>query len=200
VRRTADEAAATRRRILEAARRLFTETGFVDTPLDAIASAAGVTRGALYHHFRDKREIHATLFTELQAEIDAVGRAAAAAAMGRGLRDAFLAGTRAILEVAQRPDLYRIVVVDGPGVLGPEAWHAAGSKLGLPMTRLVVETFMATGQIERAPVEPLAILLLGALNGAAFALARNEPGIDIDSAIAGLARLVDGLAPRAPSS
>jgi hypothetical protein len=59
---------------------------------------------------------------------------------------------------------------------------------------------MATGQIERAPVEPLAILLLGALNGAAFALARSEPGIDIDSAIAGLARLVDGLAPRTPTS
>jgi AcrR family transcriptional regulator len=196
VRRTAQEAEQTRSSLLRAGRQLFTEKGFKNTTLEEVAASAGVTTGAVYHHFKDKRELFATIFVELERELDTLGRAAAAAADPASPRDAFLEGCRFYLEYAQRPDFHRIVMIDGPAVLGPEGWHAADSELGLPTLHGAVRALMAVGAIERRPSRPLAVLLIGALNEAGFAIARGEEGVDLDAVLDGFARLVDGLKPR----
>ena len=198
-RHTAQEAAETRGTILREARKLFTQKGFSDATLEELAARCGVTKGALYHHFRDKRELFATVFAELELELDAAGKAAAAAAASPP-RHAFLAGCRAILEFGQRPDFVRIVMIDGPAALGPDGWHAADSRLGLPTVEISVKVLMAVGVIEHQPPRPLAVLLFGALNEACFALARGEPGVDVDSALHAFTRILDGLAPARPES
>ena len=151
VRRTAQEAAETRATLLLAGRSVFTEKGFIDTTLEEVGARAGVTTGAVYHHFRDKRELFATVFRDLERELDAVGRAAARSSAGRP-RDAFLAGCRAYLEFAQRPDFQRVVLVDGPAVLGPAGWHSADSELGLPTLEAAVRALIAVGEIAPQPV------------------------------------------------
>jgi AcrR family transcriptional regulator len=196
VRRTAEEAAGTRAALLTAARQLFSEKGFIDARLEEVGARAGVTTGAVYHHFRDKRELFATLFLELERELDATARAAAVAALG-GPREAFLAGCRAYLEFAQRPDFQRIVLLDGPAVLGPAGWHAADSELGLPTLEAAVKGLIGIGLIAPQPPRPLAVLLFGALNEAGFALARGERELDIESVLASIGRLIDGLGARA---
>lgn len=194
-RRTAQEAARTRRSILRAAARLFAEKGFSGTSLDEIARRARVTKGALYHHFADKRAIFAEAFGTLERELEAASRAGAMAA-GTRPRAAFLAGCRTYLEFARRADFHRIVLVDGPSVLGPEAWHALDTKLGLPTIEAAVKGLMAGGLIERRPIKPMAVLLFGALNEAGFALARGEPGFDEEAALGAFGRILDALAPK----
>jgi AcrR family transcriptional regulator len=159
-----------------------------------VAARAGVTKGALHHHFRDKHELFAIVFTELELEVDAAGRAAARAAAGEP-REAFLAGCRAFLEFARRPDFHRIVLVEGPGALGPAAWHAADTQLGLPTIDAAVKALMAVGLIAPQPPRPLALLLFGALNEAGFALARGEPDLDVEAVLAAVGRILDGLRP-----
>jgi AcrR family transcriptional regulator len=200
VRRTAREAEETHADLVRAARALFTEKGFQNATLEEVAARAGVTRGAVYHHFADKRELFAAVFVELEREVDAAGKAAAGAAAASSPREAFLAGCRAYLGFAQRPDFHRIVLVDGPAALGPAGWHAADSHLGLPTLDAAVKALMAVGVIEPQPPRPLALLLFGALNEAGFALARGEPDVDVESALSALGRILDGLAPRRPDA
>ena len=197
VRRTAEDAAETRAGLLLAARSLFSEKGFIDATLEEVGARAGVTTGAVYHHFRDKRELFATVFRELEQELDATARAAAVAA-AKEPREAFLAGCRAYLEFAGRDDFHRIVLVDGPAVLGPSGWHAADSQLGLPTLEAAVKALIAVRLIPVQPPRPLAVLLFGALNEAGFALARGDPGLDLASTLAAVGSLVDGLAALGP--
>jgi AcrR family transcriptional regulator len=192
-RRTAQEAARTRASILRTATRLFGEKGFADTSLDEIATRSRVTKGAVYHHFADKRAIFVEVFGALERELDAASRATAMALADQP-RAAFLAGCRVFLEFAKRSDYHRIMVVDGPSVLGPDGWHAIDTTLGLPTLEGAVEGLMAVGLIEHQPSKPLAILLFGALNEAGFALARGEPGFEEEAALAALGRILDGLA------
>jgi 23S rRNA (cytidine1920-2'-O)/16S rRNA (cytidine1409-2'-O)-methyltransferase len=196
-RRTASEAAETRETILREARRLFTDKGFADATLDEVATRSAVTKGAVYHHFADKHDLFAAVYAQLEGELDATARAAALAAVAKSAdpREAFLAGCRAYLHFARRPDFTRIGLVDGPSVMGA-GLHALDSALGLPTILATVQGFMAIGRIERRPVKPIALMLFGALNEAAFALARREPDFDEDLALDAIARLLDGLAPR----
>ncbi|HVH06150.1 MAG TPA: TetR family transcriptional regulator, partial [Myxococcota bacterium] len=178
------------------ARDLFAEKGFADTALDDVAGRARVTKGAVYHHFSDKHRLFAEVFTELERELDAAARAAAMAAASEP-RTAFLAGCRAFLEFARRPDYLRIGLTDAPSVLGGEG-RAIDNQLGMPTVEGAVKALIAVGRIEPRPSKPLALLLLGALNEAGFALGRGEPGFDIELALDAIGRLLDGLAPREP--
>jgi AcrR family transcriptional regulator len=181
---------------VKAARKLFADKGFADTPLEEVASRARVTKGALYHHFRDKRALFASVFDDLERELDAAGRRAALEAGLHDPRRAFLAGCRAVLEFGQRPDFHRVAMVDGPAALGLERVHATDATRGMALMVASVKGLIAAGVIERRPVRPLAVQLFGAVNETAFALVRGEPGVDIDSALDSLGRLIDGLAPR----
>jgi AcrR family transcriptional regulator len=173
-RRTADEASRTRRDIVRAAHDLFCARGFAATSTTAVVEAAGVTRGALYHHFADKAALFEEVFTQLEHELnDTVGRAARSEATAL---DGFAAGCRALLDFMVRPDYHQIAVVDAPAVLGPETWHAIDAGIGLASVELGLRALDQEGRLRVPPTTALAVAVFGALTEAGIVLSRGGPG------------------------
>lgn len=188
-RRTAEAAAQTRADIIRAARTLFAEKGFSTTTTAEVATRAGVTIGALFHHFKGKGDLFGAVFDELDADMDAHARERART-MG-GLTG-FLEGFRAFLEFAQDKEYHRIVLVESPVVLNARFQQSRDMLRGLRTITDGVEALISSGEIALQPARPLAILLLGAMNESAFALARGEAGITIDGCVHAMERLLKG--------
>lgn len=194
VKRTKKQAAETRMALLEAARQCFTARGFKGTSVDAIAAAAGTTKGALFHHFTSKEDIFLEVWTGLQVEMDAAARDAAIA--GRSKTDpyaAFLAGCRVYLEWATRPDYQTIVLIDGPSVLGMTRWHELDFQLGMDNMMRGAEYLSRQGLIAPERVRPAAVLLQAALNGAGFALSSQYRDVTADALFETFEGLLRGL-------
>ena len=172
VRRSAADAEQTRRAILAAARASFAEHGFAAASTTTIAGAAGVTRGALYHHFAGKTDLFRAVFVEIEHELNDTVTAAALAET-KSL-DAFVAGCAAWLDFAVRPDYQRIAVVDAPAVLGAAEWHAIDAGIGLASMEAGLAALAADGLLPRPPTRALAVLLFGALTDAGLALAGDD--------------------------
>lgn len=165
----ADRRAATQAAILKAARKLFGERGFAATTMDDIASGAQVAKGAVYHHFRTKEDVFEAVFEEvsrdLVAEIDKVARAE------KDVLVSMAAGTQHYLAACAKGPTGRIILRDGPAVLGWERWREIDARhFGGKIPR-ALEAAMTRGLIACQPVEPLARLLLGAMTEAAVACA-----------------------------
>src|SRR6266545_4208268 len=121
---------ATRERLVRAARGLFAERGYAAVGTEEIVQAAGVTRGALYHQFRDKAELFAAVAETVEAEVSeriATGSLAAASDPVGALR----AGAQMFLEVCAEPEVERILLLDAPAVLGWAAWRDLTGRYGL---------------------------------------------------------------------
>jgi AcrR family transcriptional regulator len=164
----ADRAARTRGALVAAARELFAEQGFAATSRDAIAARAGVTRGALYHHFDSKTALAAAVVAALQTEL--VARVVSAARDGVDVRDQLHRGCRAYMDACADPTVARIVV-EAPAVLGVSACRALDAEACLP---LLEDAFArARDESMEVPGDPdvAAILLLGFLNEAASIVA-----------------------------
>ena len=187
-RRQSERSAATRRALLDAARALFGQGGYVATGREEIVARAGVTRGALYHHFRDKEGLFRAVFEELEAEIGE--RVLAAAATGADAFQQLRLGSQAFLDAALDPAVRRIVLLDAPAVLGWEAWRKVDAEHGLGMVAEGLEHAMDAGFIRRRPVQPLAHLLLASLNEAAMMVAAAD---DAESARASVGETVEYL-------
>lgn len=191
----AERAAATRRRLLDAARHLFTEKGFAATSTEELVRAAGVTRGALYHHFRDKADLFAAVFEEVEEGVTRDAMAAANAAGPPGTWDHLLAGAGAFLDACLEPTVHRVVLLDAPTALGWERWRELEARYGLGLVRRALAVSMGAGMIPRGPIEPLAHMLLGALNELALAMARaGDPDTARREAGESLERMLRGLA------
>jgi AcrR family transcriptional regulator len=164
----ADRSAQTRTALVRAARELFAEKGFAATSRDEIAARAGVTRGALYHHFDSKTAVAAAVVAELEAEL--VERVVSAARDGDGVREQLHRGCRAYMDACADPTVARILV-DAPAVLGVAACRALDAEACLP---LLQEAFArAEDEGLEVPGDPgvAAALLLGFLNEAAGLIA-----------------------------
>jgi AcrR family transcriptional regulator len=168
----AERSRATKAALLAAARQLFAERGFAATGRDQIAELAGVTRGALYHHFESKEQLFEVVVEELEVEI--AERITTAAMKGRDAAEELRLGCMAFLDGCLDPAVRRIVLLDAPAVLGWDAWREIDARYGLALVSHGLEAVMAAGQMSRAPVGPLAHLLLGALNEAALLLATAQ--------------------------
>jgi len=169
-RRTQGErSGATRRALLSAARALFGEGGFARTGRDQIAERAGVTRGALYHHFGSKELLFRAVVEDLEREI--VDKVATVAARGSGPAERLQIGALAFLDASMERDFRRIVLLDAPSVLGWEEWRAIDAQYGLGMVEAALAEAQQAGLLGPQPVGPLAHLLLGALNEAALLVA-----------------------------
>jgi AcrR family transcriptional regulator len=168
----AEQSEATRRKLVRVARSLFASRGYAGTSIEDITRRAAVTRGALYHHFSDKRELFLAVFEEVQREL---GEKITAAAMAERRPERHLeVGLHAFLDACLERDMQRVVLLDAPAVLGWEAWHEADAAHGLGMIATALSAAMDAGYIERQEVEPLAHLMLGALNEAGLAIARAK--------------------------
>ncbi|MDT5259369.1 MAG: hypothetical protein QOD10_4449 [Mycobacterium sp.] len=174
-RRTQEErSAATRDALISAARKLWGLRGYAEVGTPEIATAAGVTRGAMYHQFADK----AALFSEVveAVEQDVMARMATVVA-GSGATtpaDAIRAAVDAWLEVSGDPEVRQLVLLDAPSVLGWAAFRDVAQRYSLGMTEQLLTEAIRAGQLPRQPVRPLAHVLIGALDEAAMAIATAD--------------------------
>lgn len=194
VKRTSEQAAETREAVLRAARQHFAEDGYSATSLNAIAATAGVSKGALFHHFDSKEDLFLTLWRDLQLEMDVEARAAALAARDRNDPfAAFLAGSRVYLDWASRSEYQRIVLVDGPSVLGPARWHELEFDLG-KRTLVPGTEFMASkGMIPAHLTVPAALMLQASLNAAAYALSQGKLDVSREQYMETFERILRGM-------
>ncbi len=197
--RQAEHSAKTRAALIRVARRLFALHGYAATPTEELVRRARVTRGALYHHFKDKQDLFKAVYDEEQKKL--AERTALAAASAPDAWSALLIGTNASLEACLEPAVHRILFIDAPAVLGLEKWRESDQSYYLDGMKTVVQAAMDQGQIERQPVDPLAHLILGALTEAAMLVAHAE---DKDAArrdvSAAVTRLLEGLRAKQPAA
>jgi len=140
--------------------------------MEDLVAKAGMTRGALYHQYADKRDLFRAVFEAVEAELGQ--QLAMAVGSETDPWQMLRAGARAFLAAATEPSIRRIVLIDGPAVLGWEEWRRIDSQHSLGMVRMIFEVNIAAGNIPAQPVEPLAHLIVGALNEAALAVAAAE--------------------------
>ena len=180
-------------RLLRAAADLFAREGFAAASLDAVASAAGVTKGSLYHHFDGKVALFEAVAERQEAELSQ--RVAAIAAAERDPWQVAYAGVRAFLDESQDPAFQRIMLLDGPSVLGWERIRAIEAEHGLALIKAVLGQLMEIGQIRRHDVEVLSHLIFGALIEGAFLIARADDAVATRRTVEReLRRMIDGLA------
>jgi AcrR family transcriptional regulator len=191
---------ATRRRLMTAARALFGARGYADVGTEEIVRAAGVTRGALYHQFRDKADLFAAVVEEVEAEI--AERIASATGMEAGVEagveadpvGALRTGARLFLDACAEPEVERIILLDAPAVLGWEAWRDLAGRYGLGLVQFGLQSAIEAGAIAAQPVVPLAHILIGALNESALYVARAEdPAVAREECVTILDRILRGL-------
>ena len=167
----ADQAEATRATLLEAATELFAQRGYAGVATEEIVRAAGVTRGALYHHFAGKLELFEAVYEQVeQGLVERIASSAMSAASDP--LAALRAGAQAFLDACEDPAVQRIALLDAPSVLGWERWREIGLRYAFGLVQGTVAGAMEAGLIERQPVEPLAHLLLGAIDEGAMLIAR----------------------------
>lgn len=157
---------------METARALFTERGYANVPADEIVSAAGVTRGALYHHFADKQALFLAVFEELETELNAELKAAAEAAPDQW--SGAVSALSAFLDACQRPEMIRIALTDAPAVLGWQQWREVEARHGLGLITEQLEAAIENGSIVEAPVSVLAQVVLSAVIEAALLIAHSK--------------------------
>jgi AcrR family transcriptional regulator len=182
----------TRAALLESARSLFAERGFADTSIEDVVSRAGMTRGALYHHFASKRDLFEAVFEDLEREL--MERVAGA---GTGEVDVWkrtMASLYSFLDGCLEPTCRRIALQEAPTVLGRNRWREIDERYAMGLVRAGVEELIDTGVIAPQPVDLLAHVLFGALTEAAFRVAAaTDPAAARDEAAALLERMVGSL-------
>lgn len=176
----------TRRALITAARRQFAENGYAVTNTPAIAAAAGVTRGALYHHFADKQALFEAVVEEEHALLSLAINAAAGAEDEPGPVRALIEGGDAYLAGMQDPGRRRILLIDAPAVIPREKLAAINARFGLKALVEGVAAAVEAGAIRDLPVVPLAQLLDALFDRAALAPAEDLP--DYRKAIKALIR------------
>ncbi|HEX2036802.1 MAG TPA: TetR/AcrR family transcriptional regulator [Chloroflexota bacterium] len=181
----------TRRTLLREGRRLFATEGYGAVGLSAIVRAAGVTKGALYHHFDSKADLFRAVLEQVQQEV--AQRVLTAAEAHDDPWAQLSAGCRAFLTASTDPDIQRIMLVDGPAVLGWNAWRAMDEAASARHLADALTTLIEQGMIAPQPVAPLTHLLSGAMNEAALWLATSADPTDLDATWDALSRLLEGL-------
>ncbi|MCM2389899.1 TetR/AcrR family transcriptional regulator [Streptomyces albipurpureus] len=181
---------------MAAARRLFAERGYAGVGTEEIVKAAGVTRGALYHQFRDKSDLFDATVQAVEADITQHIRTEVLATAPDPVQ-ALREGARAFLDAFTEPEAERILLLDAPGVLGWRRWREIGQEHGLGVITTALEAAMAKGALAPRPVHPLAHVLLGALNEAALTVAHSDdPEATRAEMTDALDHLLDGLLAR----
>jgi len=163
---------ATTAALITAARTLFAERGYAGVGTEEIVQHAGVTRGALYHHFKDKEDLFRAVLVQVSAET--AQRVLIAALAIDDPWEALVVGADAFLDASVTPEVQRIMLVDGPAVLGWDVWRAADADYGLEMLAQAIQRAIDTGRIIPQPAKALAHVLLGALDEAAMVVARAD--------------------------
>lgn len=166
--KTADRVArgtATRKALISAARDLFGAQGFADTSLDDVVEAAQVTKGALYHHFRGKEDLFAAVYEQVLRD---VSDQVVVKFLLPDPWEALLSGCELWIDAHLDTSVQRIVMRDARAVLSWDTLRTMEERFGAVAIRGVLRRATRTGSIERQPLRPLALMIMGALNEACF--------------------------------
>lgn len=183
----------TRQRIVATARRLFAEDGFYATSTSDIVQAAGVgTRGALYGHFANRNELFLEVLEAVEADL---GAKVASNVTGDSWHERLHEALAAFLDASLEPEVRRILLVDGPAVLGWQKWREVEARNGLGALKLMLDEGNAEGSLAVADTEAMSHLLLAVIDEAALFIAHaRHPKKAREAVGASVAALVGGLA------
>ncbi|KQZ54674.1 TetR family transcriptional regulator [Rhizobium sp. Root149] len=186
-----EKAEQNRKKLLASARKAFAEKGYAEASMDELTAEAGLTRGALYHSFGDKRGLLAAVVDQIDSEMAAKAKIRASSAQNDW--DAMLLEAKAYIEMALEPEVQQIVLRDGPAVLGdPSRWPSQSSCLA--ETLRTVESLIAKGILRPVDPEAASRLLSGAaFNAAMWVAAKENPQASLSQAIEAFKALAEGL-------
>ena len=182
---------ATRGQLVAIATRMFAERGYEDTSIEAVLREAGVSRGSLYHHFASKEALFEAVAEELETSVGA--QTVAAASGSAGPVEALRAGFLAWIRLAGDPVVRRILLIDGPSVLGWARWRAMEEHHALGLIRAVLQLIADEGKLRPESVATLANILLASVNEVALLVARSD---DREAAMQAGADAIDELLQR----
>lgn len=181
----------TTRALLGSARVLFATKGYAGTSVAAISAAAGVTKGALFHHFDGKKDLFRAALEQAHQHVAA---RVATAAPDADLWTQLEAGCSAFLSASTEPWVRQIMLIDGPAVLGWDAWRDLDAATSRQHLEDILTMLIDSGFIARQPVAPITLLLSGAMNEAALWLAESDDvERDLADTMAALSALLDSL-------
>lgn len=173
----AERSEATRTALLDAGRRLFATKGYSHSGREEIVASAGVTRGALQHHFGDKQALFRAVYEAVEQEVVA-DIATAAMAVGDDPVEQLRAGCHAYLDAVLDPAVQRICAIDGPAVLPADVRQEITDRYALGLVREAVKAAVSAGSIDETPVEPLTrMLLAGVMAAAQYVATSADPDV-----------------------
>lgn len=180
-----------RAKLISAGRQAFAESGYAQASMDELTARVGLTRGALYKNFGDKKGLLAAVVEQIDTEM--ASRAKEIGARTSGAWEALLAEGAAYIEMALDPEVQRIVLLDGPAVLGdPSLWPSQNNCL--KVTRIAVEHLVKSGILKPLDAEAAARLVSGAaLNAALWVAASDDPKAALPRAVEAFRALAEGL-------
>lgn len=165
----------TRETLRAAARELFGTQGYAATSTEEIVARAGVTKGALYHHFTDKEQLFRAVFEQIQREISDLS---VVEFLQADTWEPLVLGCQLWVDAHRDPVVRQIVLVDASGVLGPDVSRQIETRLSTVALRGALRTAMHAGVLERRPLRPLAFMLIGALKEAClYVAAADDPDV-----------------------
>jgi len=184
----------TRAALLDAARHLFGEQGYATTSTEDVVARAGVTKGALYHHFSGKEDLFRAVYEQIEHEVSDI---AVEAFLRPDSWEALVVGCNLWIDAHLDPAVSRIVLRDAHAVLGWETAREIENRFGAVALRGALRKAIHAEVVERQPLRPLALMLIGALGEACLyvadagdpQLAREEVSAVVESLLAGLRRL-----------
>ena len=187
-----EQAAETTARLVSVARAQFTEHGYAHASTERIVELAGVTRGALYHHFGSKEGLFKAVLADVQRDVAA--RIAESAATTGDPWQQLLRGCRAFLSASLEPDVQQIMLIDGPATIDWDEWRRMDAENAMRLLEEGLRELASEGIIELASVPAATHLLSGAMNEAVLWIARSPEPLDaIEETIVILERLIGGL-------
>lgn len=183
---------ATKAKLLATARKLFAVQGFNHVPAEELVKEAGLTRGALYHHFGRKEELFAAVYEQLQQEIANRIQIASKKASSPWL--ALQAGCHAFLKACIEPEVQQIMLLDAPVVLSWEQWRTVDALYSLGLLKAGLQAAVDGKEIKVKSIDAIAHLLIGAMNEAALWIAQSDkPRAAFEEAIETLDQLLEGI-------
>lgn len=163
----------TRRNLIDAGRELFSQKGYFDTSIGDLVTRSGVgTRGAFYHHFKDKSELFRAVFEEVERDLTL--RSLASPPPGADAWQQLSTGLHGFLDAALEPEVQRVILIDGPVVLGWQTLRAIQEENSIALIDEAVRAAIAAGIIDDQPVTELTHMLVSALEEAALLVAHAD--------------------------
>lgn len=171
MKRSKEESYETINQLKKIARKHFTEHGYASTVLDEIVKEANLTRGAVYHHFGSKKGLFLAVLESIQREV--ADKVESEAAQSEDVWDQLILGCRAFVTAALEEKNKRIMLIDGPAVLGWETWRGMDKQGSMQLLHEQLQMMQNQGYFESISIDAVTHILSGALNESALWIAQK---------------------------